>query len=52
MVVSGKILPSISLGHAIHVSRSCQYKFSDAGREAALRVGDQPSFQGLTGRVG
>lgn len=41
MVVSGKkiILPSLSLGHAIHVPRSCQYEFSDAGWEAALRVG-------------
>lgn len=52
MVVSGKILPSISLGHAIHVSHSCQYKFSDAVREAALWVGDQPSFQDPTGCVG
>lgn len=47
-----KILPSLSLGHAIHVSHSCQYEFSDAGREAALPAGDQPPFPGLTGRVG
>lgn len=46
-----KILPSLSLGHAIHVSHSCQYEFSDAGREAALPAGDQPPFPGLTGHA-
>lgn len=31
MVVSGKLLPSLSLGRAIHVSRSCQCHFCDRG---------------------